>query len=256
MKRIVFFGVTIGVTWLLAIFYFETPPQRETRNVSKKSPVVRIVERSAPRARTTETGKLQQEISDTKASHPELNGGELAQLPQLPHEINGSTPDMSGYRESWFSHYRKGFDGMAKELEGKVTITYPGYEGKFNVQFLIPPKPYERTPVPIFMADDKNPSVNALGGSGLEFSESDDGTVMIRFHGHSIRAFFHKKLSAEVGVSQREEPNQITSVLFTFDPNKKKGTSPVEVRFSFESKGPTTTIGKLDYEVKQTSGAG
>lgn len=106
------------------------------------------------------------------------------------------------------------------------------------------------------MFDEKNPAVNALGGSGLEFSESDDGTFMIRFHGHSIRAFFHKKPSAEVEVSPSEEPNQITSVIFTFDPNKRKGSSPVDVRFSFESKGPTTTIGKLDYEVKQSSGAG
>ncbi len=262
MKRAIFLAAAIGIFWLLGSGYVNMRPSGAAN--SKAESQVEIPAASTPKERPVERYASQSEPGKPKQSGHHVISKETDQIVSQSDENEhvrplskgapGSSQDMSGQRDAFFSLYQKDFGLGAKEVEGKVDISYPGYEGKFKVQLLIPSKDLVGTPVPIFIADEKNPAINGLGGSGLELSDTDDGSVTVRFGG--IRPFFSKKAGAEEEVNPREDPNNITTVLFSFDPRKRKGTSAVAVYFSYESKGPSTVIGKVDYVVRPVSPIG
>lgn len=155
---------------------------------------------------------------------------------------------MSAQKEGWFSFYRTDFGAHATELEGEVTLAYQGYGGKFTIHLLLPPQSFEGgDAVPIFLADKERPSINSLGTAALERARAPGEVSVVRFVGNSIHPFFTRVSSSEERPRPSEEPSQITTVMFSFDPAKGAGQSFVDVRFAYETDGPTTNVGKLKY---------
>lgn len=247
MKRKLFLLGVIGITWFFARRHFE-----ERASFVPSSEVSERIEEN-------KTSRVVTPINPTKAGGSETTLAE--KLSETPERVEASsTPvdeaasnapgDMSAHKEEWFSFYRKKFGGRSWEVEGKVTILHPGYEGKFGVQFLVPSlSQREDEGVPIFLFDTDNPASNSLGSGSLVHAEGDRKLPVMKFVGVSIQPFFRRKIgeqNEEPGV----EPREMTMVLFPFDPQKKKSKSEVEVRLKYQTEGPTIVIGKMDYEIR------
>ena len=185
-------------------------------------------------------------LANAASKAPDNRGSELL-TNLMPDETGTTSADMSFARDDLFSLYEKDFTVGALEVDGIAMISFRGYEGQFKVQFVIPSKDFVGASVPIFMADEKNPAVNVLGSTTLE-SSGKDGEVSVNFM--PMPSFFNKKPGSEEHLSPREEPSNITTVIFTVDPRKQKGTSSVTSYYSYETKGRTTAIGKFDYTLK------
>jgi len=254
MKRTLSLFVVLVLVWLAWWFNRENPsPVAEETAPPIKTPVKTLPAVPLPRkVELVPTEKNDSKPPGTEPSHAANVDSELSGAEPPP---SASHSDMSGHVEELFSIHRKDLGSTGTEVEGKVTISYRGYEGKFKVHFLIPPVSGEAgTYVVIYMADEKNPTVNTLGGTSVKFPETAGGLCQVDFGGHSIHPFFKKKEGAELSPGQ--EPTSITRVLFHFDPRKRKGTSQAEVLFSNETKGPATPIGRFDYVTKPTTPPG